>query len=91
MTQTIYGIKKFQAQLPLIARDMAVVGGEYVVTRRGEPAFVAMPYQTYQEMQDLLAELRSPQLQKDITQARKEHRLGKSIPIQDVISDLELE
>lgn len=75
----------------MIARDMATVGGEYVVTRRGEPTFVAVPYERYQELQDLLAELRSPQLQKEIAQARKQHRSGKSIPVQDVLSDIGLE
>ncbi len=90
MSQTIYGIKKFQAQLPMIARDLATVGGEYVVTRRGEPAFVAVPYDRYQELEDIILELNSPQLLKEIAQGRQEYRAGKAVPMEKVLADLNI-
>jgi len=78
MLQTIYGIKQFQTNLPAMARQINEVGGHYIVTRRNKPAFVAIPFDDYKEVQDILLEMNSPELHKDISKARKEYHGGKT-------------
>lgn len=65
MLQTIYGIKQFQTNLPAMARQIDEAGGCYIVTRRNKPAFVAIPFDDYEEAQDIF-------------QARKEYHDGKT-------------
>ncbi len=88
MLQTIYGIKQFQTNLPAMARQIDEVGGHYIITRRNKPAFVAIPFEDYKEVQDILLELNSPELHKDIAHSRKEHEVGKSQDFEEFIKDL---
>lgn len=88
MLQTIYGIKQFQTNLPAMARQIDEVGGHYIITRRNKPAFVAIPFEDYKEVQDILLELNSPDLHRDIAQSRKEYRDGKSQDFEELVKDL---
>ena len=79
MIQDVFGIKDFQTNLPKIARKISQIGGHYLVTNRSKPALVAIPFSDYQAIEDILLELNSPQLQKDITEGRKEYLQGKTL------------
>lgn len=89
MLQNIYGIKKFQSSLPSIAKKISEVGGHYIVTRRSNPAFVAIPFEDYKEIQDILLELNSPNLQNDIKKSREEYQKGKTTDFDEFVADLE--
>ena len=89
MLQNIFGIKQFQAQLPKIASDIASMGGHYMVTRRSQPAFVAIPFEDYQAIEDILLEARSPKLQRDVAEGRREYAQGKTKDIKEVIKSLQ--
>ena len=78
MIQDVFGIKDFQTNLPKIARKINQMGGHYLVTNRSKPALVAIPFADYQAIEDILLELNSPQLQKDIKEGRKEYLQGKT-------------
>ena len=88
MIQNVYGIKEFQTKLPAIARSIAQVGGHYLVTHRSKPSMVAIPFSDYQEIEDILLELNSPKLIKDIRQARREYKDGKSVSLEKVLESL---
>jgi len=79
MIQDVFGIKDFQTNLPKIARKISQIGGHYLVTNRTKPALVAIPFSDYQAIEDILLELNSPQLQKDIREGRKEYLQGKTL------------
>jgi len=66
MIQNVYGIKQFQTKLPAMARQIDEEGGHYIVTRRNKPAFVAIPFADYQDVQDILLELSSTPFMKTI-------------------------
>ncbi|MDA1316534.1 MAG: type II toxin-antitoxin system Phd/YefM family antitoxin [bacterium] len=88
MIQDVFGIKEFQTNLPKIAAQIKQQGGHYLVTNRSKPAMVAIPFEDYQEIEDILLELNSPTLQKEIKQGRAEYKKGKTISIDElVISD----
>ena len=78
MIQDVYGIKEFQVKLPEIARNIAKAGGHYLVTNRSKPSLVAIPFSDYQEIEDILLELNSPSLKKDIKASRQEYRKKKA-------------
>lgn len=65
MLQNVFGIKQFQTQLPALARQISDVGGHYVVTNRSKPAFVAISFDDYKEIQDIMMELSSSKLKKE--------------------------
>jgi len=88
MLQNVYGIKQFQTLLPSIAQKISEVGGHYVVTKRSKPAFVAIPFEDYKEIQDILLELNSPKLQEDVKKSRKEYKQGKTADFEDFVNDL---
>lgn len=88
MLQNVYGIKQFQTNLPAMARQIDEVGGHYIITRRNKPAFVAIPFEDYKEVQDILLELNSPDLHKDIARSRKEYQAGKSQDFEEFARDL---
>ena len=88
MLQNVYGIKQFQTLLPSIAQKISEVGGHYIVTKRSRPAFVAIPFEDYKEIQDILLELNSPQLNKDVKKSRKEYQQGETVDFEDFINDL---
>lgn len=88
MLQTVYGIKQFQTNLPAMARQIDEVGGHYIVTRRNKPVFVAIPFDDYKEVQDILLELNSPELHKDISQSRKEYQDGKTQDFDEFVKEL---
>lgn len=77
MIQGVYGIKEFQVNLPEIARKIAQIGGHYLVTNRSKPSLVAIPFADYQEIEDILLELNSPSLKKDIKTGRQEYNQKK--------------
>ena len=89
MIQNVYGIKQFQTKLPAMARQIDEEGGHYIVTRRNKPAFVAIPFSDYQDVQDILLELNSPNLQEDIAQGRKEYQQGKTKTLDEVVSKID--
>ncbi len=78
MIQNVYGIKEFQTKLPQIARMINQVGGHYLVTNRSRPALVAIPFTDYRDVEDILLELNSPKLRREIIIGRKEYREGKT-------------
>lgn len=88
MLQNVYGIKQFQTSLPGIAQKISEVGGHYIVTKRSKPAFVAIPFADYKEIQDILLELNSPNLQEDIAESRKEYQSGKSTDFEEFVKNL---
>lgn len=90
MLQNVYGIKQFQSSLPTIAKQISEVGGHYIVTRRSKPSFVAIPFEDYKEIQDILLELNSPQLKTDVEQARKEYSEGKSGNFDSFLAELDI-
>lgn len=79
MIQGVYGIKQFQTKLPQIAKKISIEGGHYLVTNRSQPSLVAIPFSDYQDIADILLELQSPTLKRDIRQGREEFRKGKTI------------
>jgi len=85
MIQNVFGIKDFQINLPKIARSISEVGGHYLVTNRSKPAMVAIPFADYQGIEDILLELNSPCLKREIKQGRKEYRLGKTKSFKEVL------
>ncbi|OGJ20320.1 MAG: hypothetical protein A3A82_03925 [Candidatus Pacebacteria bacterium RIFCSPLOWO2_01_FULL_47_12] len=89
MLQNVFGIKQFQAQLPVLARQISDVGGHYVVTNRSKPAFVAISFDDYKEIQDILMELGSTKLKKEIMLAREEYNQGKSTDFDQFVLELE--
>lgn len=88
MLQNVYGIKQFQTNLPAMARQIDEIGGHYIVTRRNKPAFVAIPFEDYKEIQDILLELNSHQLQSDIATSRREYQDDKTQNFDEFIKDL---
>lgn len=88
MIQDVYGIKEFQTKLPEIARRISKLGGHYLVTRRNKPSLVAIPFSDYQEIADILIELNSFSLKKDIKDGRLEHKKGKTVSFRDFIKNL---
>lgn len=89
MIQNVYGIKQFQTKLPEMARQIDEIGGHYLVTRRNKPSFVAIPFADYQEIEDILLELNSLKLQKEIAQGREEYRQGKTKTLDEVMAQLD--
>lgn len=78
MIQDVYGIKEFQIKLPQIAKKISQIGGHYLVTNRSRPSLVAIPFADYQEIEDILLELNSPSLKKDIKRGRQEYSKGQA-------------
>lgn len=78
MIQDVYGIKEFQTKLPQIARKIKEIGGHYLITNRSKPSMVAIPFEDYQEIEDIFLELNSPKLKRDIQEGREEYRKGKT-------------
>lgn len=78
MISDVYGIKEFQTKLAQIARKIRETGGHYLVTNRNKPSLVAIPFEDYKEIEDILIELNSPALKRDIKEARKEYEEGKA-------------
>ncbi len=87
MLNTVMGIKQFQTKLPMVARDIKTMGGHYLVTNRNEPVMVAIPFQDYQAIEDILLELNSPTLQNDIALGRKEYKAGKTKPLTELLDE----
>jgi len=87
MIQQVYGIKKFQTHLPAIAKKIREVGGHYLVTNRNQPSMVAMSFEDYKSIEDILLELNSPTLKREISKGRKEYQKGKARPFREVIKD----
>ena len=81
------GIKQFQTQLPMVARNIKAMGGHYLVTNRNEPAMVAIPFEDYQAVEDMLLEMNSPSLQKDVASGRKEYLQGKTAKLSDFLAE----
>lgn len=82
------GIKQFQTQLPMVARNIKAMGGHYLVTNRNEPAMVAIPFADYQAVEDILLEMNSPALQKDIADGRSEYLRGKTTKLDDFLAEV---
>ena len=78
MIQGVYGIKDFQTKLPQIAKSISELGGHYLVTNRSTPEFVAIPFEDYQGIEDILLELNSPRLKRSIASGRVEYKAGKT-------------
>lgn len=88
MIQGVFGIKEFQMKLPQIARKISQVGGHFLVTNRSKPALVAIPFEDYQEIADIMLEMNSQQLKKDIYAGRKEYHQGKTKKFQQFLKEL---
>lgn len=89
MIQQVYGIKKFQTNLPSIAKKIREVGGHYLVTNRNQPSLVAIPFEDYKAIEDILLELNSPTLKQEIRRGRKEYQRGKARPFREIIKENE--
>ena len=87
MISNSFGIKQFQTNLPSLARKIAQIGGHYLVTKRGKPVFMAIPFEDYQEIEDIIAEANSAKLAKDIKKGRIEFMERKTKKIGDVIQN----
>lgn len=81
------GIKQFQTQLPMVARNIKAMGGHYLVTNRNEPAMVAISFEDYQSVEDILLEMSSPALQKDVSDGRLEYLQGKTTKLSDFLTE----
>ena len=88
MIQDVYGIKEFQTKLPQIAKMISQIGGHYLVTNRSQPSLVAIPFSDYQEIEDILLELNSPSLKKDIQEGREEYSKGETQDFDEFIDEL---
>lgn len=88
MIQGVFGIKEFQTKLPQIARKISQVGGHYLVTNRSKPSLVAIPFEDYQEIADIMLEMNSHQLKKDISAGRKEYQQGKTRNFRQFLKEL---
>ena len=88
MIQDVYGIKEFQTKLPKIAKKIRQIGGHYLVTNRSKPSLVAIPFADYQEIEDILLELNSPSLQKDIEKGRLEYSKGETQSFEDLLDEI---
>ena len=84
MIQDVYGIKEFQTNLPKIATKIKEQGGHYLITNRSKPSMVAIPFEDYQEIEDILMELNSPKLQKEVKETREDYKKGKAISIDEL-------
>ena len=89
MIQDVYGIKEFQMKLPQIARKISEVGGHYLITNRSKPSLVAIPFADYQEIADILLELNSLILKKDIKNGRSEYRNKKTKSFRQFLKELD--
>lgn len=89
MIQNVFGIKEFQTKLPSIAKKISQVGGHYLVTNRSKPSLVAIPFSDYQEIEDIMLELNSPSLKKDIKKGRTEYQKGLTQDFDHFINDLQ--
>ena len=89
MIQDVYGIKEFQTKLPSIARLIHQEGGHYLVTNRAKPALVAIPFSDYQEIEDILLELNSPKLKREIKKGREEKQRGKTKEFSKFVKSLD--
>lgn len=89
MIQDVYGIKEFQINLPKIARKISQIGGHYLVTNRSKPSMVAIPFADYQEIEDILLELNSPTLKKDIEKGREEFKNKKTTDFRKFLKSLQ--
>ena len=89
MIQQVYGIKKFQTHLPSIAKKIREVGGHYLVTNRNQPSLVAIPFEDYKAIEDILLELNSPALKRELRQGRAEYHRGKARLFKEIIKDNE--
>ena len=78
MISDVYGIKEFQTKLAKIARKIRETGGHYLITNRNKPTMVAIPFEDYKEIEDILVELNSANLKRDIRKARKEYESGQA-------------
>jgi len=90
MLQQVYGIKQFQTHLPAIAREINQMGGHFLITKRNDPAFVALSFEDYQEMVEMVLEKNSPQLQKHIIAGRKAYDKGETTSLADLKKELSL-
>ena len=88
MIQDVYGIKEFQVKLPEIARRIASLGGHFLVTRRNKPSLVAIPFSDYQDIEDILLELNSPAVKKNIRMGRREFKKNKSADFRQFVKNL---
>lgn len=86
MLHKVIGIKQFQSNLPSVARDIKEMGGHYLITNHNEPTMVAIPFTDYQSIEDILFEMNSPKLQKDIEAGRSEYHAGKTTSLDDFLS-----
>jgi PHD/YefM family antitoxin component YafN of YafNO toxin-antitoxin module len=89
MLQDVFGIKEFQTKLPSIAKKIRSVGGHYLVTNRNKPSLVAIPFDDYQEIADILLELNSPRLKREVQEARDEYRDGKTVSFDTFLSSID--
>ncbi len=87
MITDVYGIKQFQTHLPSISNSIKELGGHYLVTQRNTPIFVTIPFEEYQQLQEILLEMNSPQLRKSIRKARKEFQTGKTVSLDDFLKN----
>ncbi len=85
MISNSFGIKQFQTNLPSLANKIAQIGGHYLVTKRGKPVFMAIPFEDYQEIEDIVTEANSARLAKDIKKGREEFVNGKTKKLEDVM------
>jgi len=86
MLSNVMGIKQFQTQLPMVARNIKAMGGHYLVTNRNEPVMVAISFEDYQSVEDILLEMNSPALQKDVADGRREYLQGKTTKLSDFLA-----
>ncbi len=89
MISSSFGIKQFQSNLPSLANKMAEVGGHYLVTKRGKPVFMAIPFEDYQEIQDIIDEAQSRKLLVDIEKGRQEYKEGKTRKLEEVMAEID--
>ncbi len=69
----------------MVARNIKAMGGHYLVTNRNEPAMVAISFEDYQSVEDILLEMNSPALQKDVEAGRREYVAGKTTKLSDFL------
>lgn len=84
MIQRVYGVKEFQTNLPKISSMIAKIGGHYLVTKRNKPTMVAIPFEDYKEIEDIILELNSPVLQADIKKGRRDFKFGKTKSLEEL-------
>lgn len=84
---TTYDLDEFQKKLPEIVAGLNREGGHYILTQKKKPSLVAISYREYAEISEIAQELQAHDLKRDVSQARREYRDGKTRDFREFTDD----